>query len=206
MSGCCENKSHEIVQMRSKHSDVLWLVLILNITMFFVEGIFGLLAHSSSLLADSLDMFGDAIVYAFSLFVLTRSTQLQTVAALSKGIFMLVFGLGVLALAIYKFFYSVMPEVKMMGAIGVIALMVNLVCFYMLSKHRDDNLNMNSTWLCSRNDLIANIGVIFAAVLCHFLGTRLPDIFVALVIVVFFLRSAFSVLNESAVTLRGIKD
>jgi Co/Zn/Cd efflux system component len=43
--------------------------------MFVVEGWAGLLAHATSLLADALDMLGDALVYGFSLFVLARSAR-----------------------------------------------------------------------------------------------------------------------------------
>lgn len=39
--------------------------------------------------------------------------------------------------------------------IGVQALAANPVCFALLFRHRGDNLNMSSTWLCSRDDQIA---------------------------------------------------
>ena len=73
MASCCEDKSCELAAMRANHGRVLWIVLVVNAAMFFVEGAAGLLAHSTSLLADALDMLGDALVYGFSLFVLARS-------------------------------------------------------------------------------------------------------------------------------------
>ena len=73
MASCCEDKSCEITALRDKHRRVLQAVLALNAAMFAVEGISGWLAHSTSLLADALDMFGDATVYAMSLYVLARS-------------------------------------------------------------------------------------------------------------------------------------
>lgn len=201
MTNCCEDKSYEIVKMRANHSRVLWLVLIINLSMFFIESIFGLLAHSTSLLADALDMLGDALVYGFSLLVLTRSMKWQAGAALVKGILMLLFGLGVLLEAIYKVFYPTMPLVKIMGLIGTLALVANLICFLLLYQHRDDNLNMSSTWLCSRNDLIANLGVLFAAGCSYLLNSRWPDIFIGIFIVILFLRSAFQVMSQSLTAL-----
>ena len=159
MASCCEDKSCEYA-LRESHSRVLWIVLAVNAVMFLAEGAAGLLAHSTSLLADALDMLGDALVYGFSLFVLARSARWQAGAAFAKGAFMLVFGLAVLGEAIYKVFHPVMPSVATMGIVGGLALAANLVCFFLLYRHRGDNLNMSSTWLCSRNDLIANIGVL----------------------------------------------
>ena len=203
MTNCCENKSCEITAIRQSHSRILWIVLVINTVMFFVEGAAGLLANSTSLLDDALDMLGDALVYGFSLFVLERSTRWQAGAALAKGIFMLAFGLGVLGEAAYKVFVPIMPGVEMMGIIGSLALAANLVCFILLYRHRDDNLNMSSTWLCSRNDLIANVGVLGAAGSSFLLISRWPDIFVGTFIAGLFLHSAFGVLRQSLQTLRA---
>jgi cation diffusion facilitator family transporter len=197
MASCCEDKSCEVASLRESHGRVLWIVLGINALMFVVEGTAGLLAHSTSLLADALDMLGDALVYGFSLFVLTRSMRWQAGAALAKGGFMLAFGLAVLAEAAYKVFHPVMPGVETMGVVGTIALAANVVCFSLLYRHRADNLNMSSTWLCSRNDVIANVGVLVAAGAAYLLASRWPDIIVGCIIAALFLRSAFSVLRDA---------
>ena len=202
MSNCCENKSCEIVALRASHGRVLWIVLAINAAMFFVEGLAGLAAHSTSLLADALDMLGDALVYGFSLFVLARSPRWQAGAALAKAVFMLLFGLGVLGEAVHRMLVPVMPSVLAMGAVGALALGANLVCFVLLYRHRGDNLNMRSTWLCSRNDLVANAGVLLAAAASYFLASRWPDIVVGLAIAGLFVKSSMSVLREAVQTLR----
>ena len=197
MANCCEEKSCEIIAIRERHSRVLWIVLTINILMFFIEGWAGLIAHSTSLLADALDMLGDALVYGLSLFVLARSARWQAGAALVKGLFMLAFGLAVLGEAAYKFLYPVMPVVETMGVVGSLAFAANLGCFLLLYRHRSDNLNMKSTWLCSRNDLVANLGVLLAAMSCYLLASRWPDILVGSFIAILFLSSAASVLWQS---------
>lgn len=203
MATCCENKSCELSALRQSHRRVLWAVLLINAVMFLVEGTAGWLAHSTSLLADALDMFGDALVYSFSLLVLTRSARWQAAAALFKGLFMLLFGLVVLGEALYKVFHPLLPDTGLMGLIGALALASNLVCFFLLYRHRSDNLNMSSTWLCSRNDLIANVGVLLAAAVSWQLSSRWPDIVVGVLIAILFLRSAFSVLRQSRAALRA---
>jgi cation diffusion facilitator family transporter len=202
MASCCEDKACDLAAVRQEHGRVLWIVLVINATMFVVEGYAGLRANSTALLADALDMLGDALVYGFSLFVLRRSARWQAGAALAKGSFMLAFGLGVLGEAVYKVFHPVMPGVGTMGLIGTLALAANLVCFFLLYRHRTDNLNMRSTWLCSRNDLIANGGVLLAAAASYLLASRWPDILIGGIIAGVFLKSAVSVLRESMRALR----
>jgi cation diffusion facilitator family transporter len=203
MASCCEDKSCEINAVRASHARVLWVVLGINAVMFVVEGTAGLLAHSTALLADALDMLGDALVYGFSLFVLNRSLRWQAAASLGKGLFMLAFGVGVLGEAVYKAFVPVMPNAEAMGLVGALALAANSTCFALLYRHRGDNLNMSSTWLCSRNDLIANVGVLLAAAASYLLVSRWPDILVGSLIAGLFLHSAIGVLRRSLQALRA---
>jgi cation diffusion facilitator family transporter len=197
MSNCCESKACELSALRESHGRVLWIVLAINSIMFIVEGAAGLSAQSTALLADALDMLGDALVYGFSLFVLARSARWQAGAALAKGSFMLLFGLGVLGQAIHKIVVPTMPEVETMGIVGSVAFAANLACFCLLYRHRGDNLNMSSTWLCSRNDLFANAGVLVAAGSSYLVASRWPDIIVGLIIAGLFLRSSAAVIGQS---------
>jgi cation diffusion facilitator family transporter len=203
MANCCDDKGCEVAALREHHARVLWIVLAINAVMFLVEGTAGILAHSTSLLGDALDMLGDALVYGFSLFVLARSARWQASAALIKGAFMLLFGLAVLGEAAHKMFQPVMPVAQTMGIVGSLALAANLMCFSLLYRHRGDNLNMSSTWLCSRNDLVANVAVLAAAAVTFLLASRWPDILVGGLIASLFLGSALGVLRQSARALRA---
>lgn len=202
MASCCEDKSCEIDALREKHSRVLKIVLVINAAMFLLEGTTGWLANSTSLMADALDMFGDALVYGMSLYVLTKSQQQQAKVALAKGGFMLLFGLFVLGDAVYKVFHPIMPNVQTMGVIGAIALIANLVCFFLLYTHKEDNLNMSSTWLCSRNDLFANVGVLIAAGVSYLFISRWPDIVVGTAIALLFLKSSWHVAKVALIAIK----
>jgi len=203
MADCCQNKGCEITALRVRHARVLWIVLAINALMFVIEGAAGLLAHSTALLADALDMLGDALVYGFSLFVLARSVRWQAGAALAKGLFMAALGLAVLIEASIKALVPFMPNVETMGIVGGLALVANTGCFVLLYRHREDNLNMSSTWLCSRNDLIANLGVLLAAGTGALLASRWPDIVVGAAIALLFLRSAVGVIHQATRALRA---
>lgn len=100
--------------------------------MFLVEGIAGVVAHSTSLMTDALHMFGDALVYGLSIYVITASARKQAKASMVKGVFMLLFAAVVLSEAAYKIFYPVIPDATTIGLIGSLALLANLVvssCF-----------------------------------------------------------------------------
>lgn len=205
MDACCEQKADEITTLRGKHKNVLVIVLIINAILFVVEAAAGLLANSTALLADSLDMLGDSLVYGFSLYVLWRSAAWKAKAALLKGAIMVVFGAGVLLEVIHKTILGIVPSAETMGIIGLLVLLGNGLCFLLLFRHRSDDLNMRSTWLCSRNDIIANLSVLVAAIGVKVFDASWPDILVGAAIAALFLRSAFTVLRESVLELRILR-
>ena len=197
MKSCCESKSTELDQLREKQKNVLIIVLIINFTMFLVEFFYGLLSNSTALLSDSLDMLGDATVYAFSLYVINKSVRWKAKAAILKGVIITLFGLYVFGEALYKAMSDVLPVAQTMGAVGLLALTANASCLFLLLKHREDDINMKSTWICSRNDIIANIGILIAAGLVYLLESKWPDIIIGMIIAGVFLKSAFAILGES---------
>ncbi len=202
MADCCNDKSCEIDALRGRQSSTLKIVLAINAVMFIVELMAGLLGHSVSLVADSLDMLGDALVYGFSLYVVARGATMKARVAMLKGIIMAGFGFFVLGQAVYRIVSPQLPVFEAIGAIGLLALSANGVCFYLLWRHRADDINMSSVWLCSRNDIIANISVLFAAAGVWLTHAGWPDILVGLALAALFLRSAAHVLNEAIKELR----
>lgn len=196
-SGCCESKTDELVQLRERQWRVLWLVLVINAVLFALEFTVGWIARSTALLADSLDMLGDAFVYAFSLWVLHRGARWRARAALAKGYVQLGFGLLVLSQVVVRALGGSTPDAVIMGWTALIALAGNTWAFYLLWSHRSDDINMRSTWLCSRNDLVANTAVLGASALVWWTDSRWPDVIVGAAIAALFLRTAFTVIREA---------
>lgn len=205
MDDCCQTKAQELTELRGTHKNVLVAVLVINAVLFIVEAAAGLLANSTALLADSLDMLGDSLVYGFSLYVLWGSAAWKAKAALLKGAIMALFGAGVLLEVIYKTISGIVPSAETMGIIGALVLLGNGICFLLLFRHRADDLNMRSTWLCSRNDIIANLSVLAAAIGVKVFAASWPDILVGAAIAALFLKSAFTVLRESFSELRLLR-
>jgi Co/Zn/Cd efflux system component len=202
MADCCSDKACEVEALRARQGSILKMVLGINAAMFGVELTAGLLAGSVSLVADSLDMLGDALVYGFSLYVLARGARMKALSAMAKGGIMAAFGLFVLGQAVHKIMVPEVPAYEAIGAIGLLALAANGICLALLWRHRTDDINMSSVWLCSRNDIIANVSVLLAALGVWVTGSAWPDILVGLAIAALFLRSAVFVLRGAAVELR----
>lgn len=199
MADCCDSKSGELETLarRADQRRVLITVLVINAVMFAGELTVGLIAGSAALIADSADMFGDAFVYALSLYALDRSDKWKAGAALAKGLFILAFGVIVLIEISARIASGAPPLSGPMLVMAIIALAANLWCFRLLWRFRDHDLNMASTFECSQNDIIANVAVVLAAIAVWYLHSPWPDILVAAFIAFVFLRSAVRVLRAA---------
>jgi cation diffusion facilitator family transporter len=196
---CCSRKGDTIAQLGRKADQrrVLIVVMAINFVMFVAEFGGGVFARSSALMADSVDMLGDAVVYALSLYALSRGPRWEAGAALAKGGIILVFGIAVVFEIVNKVINGVPPSSMLMLTFGSAALIANLTCLAMLWRFRSENVNMSSTFECSRNDVASNVGVLVAAGVVALTGTAWPDIEVGGIIALIFLRSAWRVLAEA---------
>ena len=198
MAGCgCNTTCSPTQKISPKFRKALWIALFLNALMFFVEIIGGSQARSVSLWADALDFAGDAANYAISLAVLSMTLYWRATAALLKGMTMAAFGIFVIVKVIWTWWLGITPEPMVMGVIGVLALVVNVVVALMLYAFRDGDANMRSVWLCSRNDAIANIAVIIAAVGVFGTGSMFPDLLVAFIIAYLGVSSGLAVIKQA---------
>jgi cation diffusion facilitator family transporter len=196
---CCASKEQELAALGSIPDvrRVLYIVLAINLVMFGVELTAGILARSTALMADSVDMLGDALVYMLSLYALTRGLRWRAGAAVVKGVIIAAFGFGIFVEVALKLISGAAPTAGTMGLIGAIALAANLTCLALLFRHRNRDINMSSTFECSRNDVIANVGVLVAAAGVAAFDSGWPDIIVGSIIAILFLRSAIRVLSHA---------
>jgi Co/Zn/Cd efflux system component len=148
-------------------------------------------------------MLGDALVYAISLYALSRSPRWRAGAAMAKGCLIAAFGVSVGIEAVRKLVYGVVPTASIMLIVGVVALAANLTCLALLYRFRNRDVNMASTFECSRNDVIANIGVLVAAAGVRAFDAGWPDVAIGGIIAVLFLRSALRVIRSAWPELRA---
>jgi Co/Zn/Cd efflux system component len=185
---------------------VLWIALLVNLLMFFVEIIASHISDSMSLQADALDFFGDAANYAISLFVLGMALHMRARASVVKGVTMGLFGLWVIGAASYRAFSGSEPEPMIMGSIALMALVANMSVAVMLYRFRQGDSNMQSIWLCSRNDAIGNVAVLIAAVGVTATASRWPDLMVAMIIALLSLSAAYTILKLAFQEMRSTSE
>ena len=204
MSGhCCEGHQAETASPAFKRA--LWFALIVNFSMFLVEIIASEYSDSMSLKADALDFFADSANYLVSLLVVAASVATRAKASLLKAGTMLLLGSYVMIAAILRVVYGSEPNAETMGIIGALALIANVVVAVVLYRFRDGDSNMQSVWLCTRNDAIGNVMVLLAAVAVVVSGTRWPDLAVAIVIAFLAISSAIKVIGLAKAELKSDK-
>lgn len=192
MAGCeCKMEARNEQERKT-----LLIVLGINAFMFVLELALGLLAQSTGLIADSLDMFADATVYAISYYAIGKSSQLKNSAARLSGFVQIGLALLVLADVLRRFMLGSEPVSTLMMGVGFIALIANVTCLTLIAKHRGKGVHMRASLIFSKNDVIANAGVILSGALVWALGSRYPDLVIGFVIALVVLRGGFQILNE----------
>ena len=189
---CCSIEVDSAEQAR-----ILWIVLGINAAMFVAEFVAGLIAQSTGLIADSLDMLADAAVYGVSLYAVGRSAGLKRRAAMLSGVLQVMLALSVAGEILRRTIVGSEPEPTSMIGVSLIALVANVICLALIAKHRDGEVHMRASWVFSKNDVIANVGVIAAGGLVLLLDEHWPDLVIGSLIVIVVFRGGISILADA---------
>lgn len=187
----------------SEEGRVLWMLLAINFAMFLLEIGVGFYAQSTGLIADSLDMLADAVVYSMSLYAVGRSHLIQHRAARLSGWFQLLLAFGAFTEVVRRFIFGSEPNSVFMMGMSVVALCANVSCIFLLMKHRRGAVHMRASWIFSTNDVLANVGVITAGALVYLFKSPWPDLAIGLIIAAIVTRGALSIMKLSDVRESG---
>jgi Co/Zn/Cd efflux system component len=199
--GCTGDKDR--MRTDPAYRRALWIVVVLNVGFGLCELAGGFLAGSQALKADSLDFIGDGSITFVGLLALAWTQPARARVALVQGLFLAALGLGVLGTAAWRAVNAVAPEAELMGGIGVAALAVNVAAAMVLARFREGgDASARAIWLFSRNDALANVAVIAAAVLVGWTESAWPDLLVAVVIALLFLHSSTEIIGGARRELR----
>lgn len=186
---CCANT--DALERRT-----LLVLLGINAVMFVVELTAGILGESSGLKADALDMLADTLVYGIALYAVGRAYLFKHRAARISGLLQITLGVGVIIEVIYRYFSGSDPASLLMISAGGLALIANTTCFMIINKHKNAGVHMRASWIFSKNDVIANLGVILSGVLVMVLDSRLPDLIIGTLISIIVIRGGVQILRE----------
>jgi len=166
--------------------------------MFGIELVVGILGQSIGLISDAIDMLADALVYGVGLYAIEKSAHIKARTAYFSGVFQIILALGVLTDVIRRFFLGSEPESMLMIAFGLLALVANLWCLSVIAKHRHGEIHMRASWIFSKNDVIANLGVVLGGVLVYLLDSHLPDLLIGCAIAVIIIRGGLAIINDAS--------
>ena len=192
--GCGADQADELERK------TLIILLCINAFMFVSELVLGWIAQSTGLIADSLDMLADAAVYGISLYVVGKGALKQAGSAQVSGTLQVILGFGVLFEVTRRLMFGSDPESALIMAVGFVALLANVACLMLISKHRDGGVHMRASWIFSTNDVIANLGVIISGALVALIGSRYPDLIVGTIISLVVIRGGFTILKDAKQT------
>lgn len=188
--GCSCSVEAEGLQRKT----LLWLLAI-NSVMFLAEALVGWISESTALLADSLDMLADASVYAIALYATFGSMDTKRTSAKVSGMLQIALGFGVFVEVVRRAITGSDPISLLMIGAGCIALIANLVCLRLIAAHRDAGVHMQASWIFSKNDVIANVGVVVAGLLVMAFDNRVPDLVVGSIVSVVVVRGGVQILR-----------
>jgi len=193
MSGC----ACDIEIENDEQKKVLYWLMAINTVMFVLEMGLGWIAQSTALIADSLDMLADAIVYGIGLYAVGKAASDKTRAAFAVGYLQAALGTLVVFDVLRRIMVGSEPVSELMMGVGFVALIANAICMVLIFKHREGEVHMRASWVCSVNDVIANACVIFSGIMVWKLGSRWPDIIIGGIIAVVILRGSWIILRDS---------
>jgi Co/Zn/Cd efflux system component len=175
---------------------LLWTVLIINFVFFGLEMVFGIFSNSMGLVADSLDMLADSIVYALALFAVGGTIARKNNIAKFAGYFQILLAVIGFVEVIRRFLgFEKMPDFQTMIIVSVLALMANIFCLYLLQKNKSKEAHIQATMIFTSNDVIINSGVIVAGLLVHWLNSSYPDLIIGAIVFLVVARGAYRILK-----------
>jgi Co/Zn/Cd efflux system component len=182
----------------STERKMLWQVLAINFFFFALEILTGFISNSMGLVADSLDMLADSLVYGLALFAVGGTTAKKKNIAKVSGYFQLILAVLGITEVIRRFLgFGEIPTFQTMILISLLALIGNVTSLYLLQKSKSTDAHMRASMIFTSNDVIINIGVIIAGVLVFATNSKIPDLVIGAIVFFIVARGAYRILQIS---------
>ena len=196
--GSEESNYTHVGEDHSKEKKLLWTVLLINLSLFILEIIAGFISESMGLVADSLDMLADTMVYGLSLYAVGHLASKKKQIAKLSGYFQMALALFGIIEVIRRFLgIEEVPEFQLMIIISLFALVGNAVSLYLLQKSKSKEVHMQASVIFTSNDVIVNIGVILAGAIVYFTNSKYPDLIVGSIVFILVAKGAIRILKLS---------
>ena len=185
----CANTSAERKTLR--------VALALNLTMFVIGTIAGLLAESTGLLADALDMLTDAITYGLTLMAISRGLAFKKNAARWSGGILVLLGFGIILDVVRRWFFGSEPIGSVMMVYSTVSFAVNLYVLTQVAKFHRGEVHLRASYICTRADVIASLAVFTSGGIVAVTGLSIVDLIIGSLIGLYVLKEAVEILIEA---------
>lgn len=193
-----QDKNNEFAEDSNKQKKLLKTVLYINLGFFLFEIIAGIISNSMGLVADSLDMFSDSIVYAISLFAVGGSILLKKKVAKLAGYFQLFLAVIGLIEVLRRFLgFEKVPHSATIMIVAALAFIANMYCLYLFQKSKSKEAHMRASWIFTSNDLIVNTGVLISGFLVYLFNSNKPDLIIGGIVFIVVINGAIKILKLS---------
>ena len=177
---------------------LLWQVLTINFSFFVVELVTGIISRSMGLVADSLDMLADSIVYGLALFAIRGSMTRKRNIAKSAGYFQMTLGIFGFIEVIRRFVgQEPIPYFQTMIIVSFFALIGNTYCLYLLQKSKSKEVHMQASMIFTSNDVVINLGVIIAGGVVYLTNSKYPDLIIGTIVFFLVVQGSLKILRLS---------
>lgn len=183
--------------------------MVLNMAIAIAEVIGGLIANSLSLLSDALHNLSDGLAllmaYVAHKFSKKNATYSKTfgykrveiLSAFLNSVILVGVSIYLFIEAVNRFFEPEPIKGMIMLSVALIGLIANLISVLILKKDSRHNLNIKAAYLHLIGDTLSSVAVIVGGLLIYFYEVYWVDPLVTIIIGVYILKQAYSILKES---------
>lgn len=157
------------------------IVALLNLGYFAIEFAVAVSIGSVSLFADSIDFLEDTSVNLLIFFGMAWSLKARARLGMGLALVLMVPALATFWAIWLKFTHPIPPEPIPLSLAGTGALVVNLICAFILTRYRQHKGSLTkAAFLSARNDAIANVAIVITGFVTAWTGSVWPDMIVGL--------------------------
>ncbi len=204
------NHSHShIGDLTKQTTKRLTLSLILTAAFVVIEVIAGVFGNSLALLTDAAHNFTDVIALGLSWYALHLATKpahagktfgyhrVGILVALINSTTLILIAFGIFFEAYHRFLIPPEVDSTLLIGVGAVAFIINLVTALMVKEGSENDLNLRSAFLHLMGDVMSTLGAVIAGIIITFTNWNWLDPFVSVLIGVFILYNAWSILKQT---------
>ena len=162
-------------------------------------------ASSSVIFDEMLDYFADSLNYGVTYYMLRKKSRNRAIVSIFKGGAMLIGVLMMCMQTYHNYLSGILPNYKVMLCFGILGILIHLICIWQLYKINRNDSNILSMWICTLNDLISSILLLFAGILVWITGSVLPDVLVSCIIIFVVLRGSLIIFRKAVSEIRDVR-